>query len=128
MPFQRTAGDSRYIDSLPNKVIAEFRSSIYTPTSVEAHSRDYITTDWIDAAQLRQFVDNGCHHRGSAFSPPKSTPTPAKVENNAPDAFATRCVDCAGAYVCERADRQLPEVERRDLDIRDFAVATGGYW
>ncbi|KAK6996854.1 hypothetical protein R3P38DRAFT_3221326 [Favolaschia claudopus] len=109
MPVQHTAEDSRYIDSLPNRVIAEFRSSIYTPTSVEAHSHDYITTDWIDVAQLRQFVDNGCHHRGSASYPPKSTPTRAKVENNAPDASATRCVDCTGAYVCERADRQLPK-------------------
>ncbi|KAK7018329.1 hypothetical protein R3P38DRAFT_3360107 [Favolaschia claudopus] len=87
---------------------------IYTPTSVEAHSHDYITTDGIDAAQLRQFVDNGCHHRGSASYPPKSTPRHAKVENNA---SATRCVDCTGAYVCERADRRLPEVERRELDI-----------
>ncbi|KAK6992570.1 hypothetical protein R3P38DRAFT_3084685 [Favolaschia claudopus] len=93
MPFQHTAEDSEYIDSLPNKVIKEFRSSIYTSAYIETHSHEFITTNWIDVGQIRQFVDNGCSLRVSASSPPVFTTTRVKLEGNASDPSATRSFD-----------------------------------
>ncbi|KAK6978061.1 hypothetical protein R3P38DRAFT_3120609 [Favolaschia claudopus] len=93
MPFQHTAEDSEYIDSLPNKVIKEFRSSIYTSAYIETHSHEFITTNWIHVGQIRQFVDNGCSLRVSASSPPVFTPTRVKLEDNASDPSTTRSFD-----------------------------------
>ncbi|KAK7017314.1 hypothetical protein R3P38DRAFT_2785004 [Favolaschia claudopus] len=105
MRIQHTAEDSRYSDRLPNKVITEFGSSPWTRLDASNTFQNYTPT--------------------SSY-PPKSTPTRVRVEDNAPDASATRRIDCTGAYVCECGDHRLLEVKRRDLETgsgdRDFSA------
>ncbi|KAK7027719.1 hypothetical protein R3P38DRAFT_2776789 [Favolaschia claudopus] len=49
-----------------------------------------------DSSKVIMEVRSSCH-RVSASYPPKSTPTRLKVEDNGPDASATRRVDCTGS-------------------------------
>ncbi|KAJ7440577.1 hypothetical protein FB451DRAFT_1299915 [Mycena latifolia] len=56
MPSRHAPADKKLIDSLPMGVITAFRSSIYLPTYVASNAHLFITNDWIDPEQLRQFL------------------------------------------------------------------------
>ncbi|KAJ7456176.1 hypothetical protein FB451DRAFT_1564753 [Mycena latifolia] len=86
MPSRHAPADEKLIDSLPMGVITAFRSSIYLPTYVASNAHLFITNDWIDAEQLRQFLKRVPDPDRDA-PPPESPPARVKLED---DASATR--------------------------------------
>ncbi|KAJ6629784.1 hypothetical protein B0H10DRAFT_2428145 [Mycena sp. CBHHK59/15] len=88
MVSKLTPDDQKLIDSLPMGVVTAFRSSIYQSGFVAANPQLFISSDWIDAVQLRAFLQRAVNP-GPQLSPPppESLPTRVKLEY---DAFGTR--------------------------------------
>ncbi|KAK7016900.1 hypothetical protein R3P38DRAFT_3360985 [Favolaschia claudopus] len=115
MPFQHTAENS-------------------SPTSVEAHSHDFLTTDWIKVAQLRQFVENECHHRVSTSYPPKSTPTRVKGKREVLETVSdsedegarvkSESTDTGSHSVVDISSDSEEEVVQKNQGICSFAPST----
>ncbi|KAJ6576503.1 hypothetical protein DFH09DRAFT_1361449 [Mycena vulgaris] len=90
MPSKHTIDEQRLIDGLPMGLITAFRSSIYSPSYFTANPHLFITKEWIDAVQLRDFLDRAKSLGPiSASHPVSSPPTRVKVEYNVPDVPAT---------------------------------------
>ncbi|KAJ7133074.1 hypothetical protein C8R44DRAFT_730272 [Mycena epipterygia] len=109
MSSKHTLEDQRLIDSLPTGVFTAFRSSIYKSTHVTANAHLFITHDWIDLVQLRNFLKRGDAHS----PPPESPPTRVKLEN---DMSATRCLTAEHDKAPVKT-RLLKEGEREVVEI-----------
>ncbi|KAJ7733310.1 hypothetical protein B0H16DRAFT_163773 [Mycena metata] len=84
MPPKHTPGDTTLIESLPMGVITAFQCSIYVNGFVIANPLLFIGNEWIDATQLRVFLQHS--------APPRAeTPPPAiKIESEMlPTRFST---------------------------------------
>lgn len=83
----------RYVSShalTPVRLRGPRSTIVYNPSYVTANPHLFITNEWIDAVQLRDFLD-----RAKSFDPISSSqpltspPTRVKVEHDVPDASAT---------------------------------------
>ncbi|KAJ7448021.1 hypothetical protein FB451DRAFT_1289595 [Mycena latifolia] len=125
MPSRHAPADKKLIDSLPMGVIMAFRSSIYLPTYVASNAHLFITNDWIDPEQLRQFLKRVPDPDRDA--PPSESPLArVKLED---DASATRFsasedaitpVDCPSVItrILKEGNREVFEI-RSDSDSED---------
>ncbi|KAJ7731530.1 hypothetical protein B0H16DRAFT_1893335 [Mycena metata] len=91
MPSKHSAEDQKLIASLPMGIVTAFRSSIYRDSYIATNSHLFINNDWIDSAQLRDFIKQSQSSDPQPTPPqPKSPPTRVKIENDASDAFPAR--------------------------------------
>ncbi|KAJ7838322.1 hypothetical protein B0H14DRAFT_3700283 [Mycena olivaceomarginata] len=111
MASKHTPDDQKLIDTLPLGVVMAFRSSIFNPSYIINNPHRFITNDWIDASQLRDFL----HHTSN------STPARVKLENDAVDASLTRPLAPArvpdDSSVLTVKTRTLKEAGREVLEI-----------
>ncbi|KAJ7698207.1 hypothetical protein B0H16DRAFT_1903439 [Mycena metata] len=70
MPPKHTPDDTKLIEGLPMGVITAFRRSIYVDGFVIANPLLFIGNEWIDATQLRVFLQHSGTHRAETPSPP----------------------------------------------------------
>ncbi|KAJ7741241.1 hypothetical protein B0H14DRAFT_3608646 [Mycena olivaceomarginata] len=109
MASKHTPDDQKLIDTLPLGVVMAFRSSIFNPSYIINNPHRFITNDWIDASQLRDFL----HHTSNSTPQPSiSLPAHVKLENDAVDAVLTvktRTLKEAGREVLEILSDSEPE-------------------
>ncbi|KAJ7734479.1 hypothetical protein B0H16DRAFT_1467605 [Mycena metata] len=70
MPPKHTPDDTKLSEGLPMGVITAFRRSIYVDGFVIANPLLFIGNEWIDATQLRVFLQHSGTHRAETPSPP----------------------------------------------------------
>ncbi|KAJ7775300.1 hypothetical protein B0H16DRAFT_1449930 [Mycena metata] len=91
MPSKHSPEDQKLIASLPMGIVTAFRSSIYRDSYIATNSHLFINNDWIDSAQLRDFIKQSQSSDPQPTPPqPRSPPTRVKIENDTSDAFPAR--------------------------------------
>ncbi|KAJ7023306.1 hypothetical protein C8F04DRAFT_1271495 [Mycena alexandri] len=91
MASNHSAEDQKLIESLSMGIVTAFRSSIYRDSYIAANWHLFINNNWINPAQLREFIKQSHSLDPQPTSPlPKSPPTRVKIENDAFDASPAR--------------------------------------
>ncbi|KAJ6580920.1 hypothetical protein B0H19DRAFT_1251198 [Mycena capillaripes] len=100
MCSKKTPDDQKLVDSLSVGGVMAFRSSIYQPAFIVGHPHLFINNDWIDAAQLRAFLEN------TTSNPDESVPVRVKIEHDASDVSEKRSLAVPDVWsACELAQR-----------------------
>ncbi|KAJ6595420.1 hypothetical protein B0H10DRAFT_2090007 [Mycena sp. CBHHK59/15] len=129
--------DEAFIDGLSTRVMTNFRSSMFPLAFIQANPGMFLTNDWINVDQLRQFVARSASK--SDVSPIKTEEIRVKLEDEAHPTRSlahsqnsaikgTRISKENGKEVIEiLSDSEIPDVSDGESQLHTASAATRGH-